>query len=181
MRAVSENKSGLYYYRARDYDPVTGRFLQEDPIWFDSGDMNVYRYTWNNPLMWRDPSGQSAIEYACMASFGTGAGASAGGTSALGAGGLFATVAKVLAATLGDAQRVQEIENEFQKVQTAVLATVALADLAASRMCGRAISNLLILTDFVAVEAVWRERVSRTGYFSRFLGLKVGPVFRIGA
>ena len=59
MRAVSENKFGLYYYRARDYDPVTGRFLQEDPIWFDSGDMNVYRYTWNNPLMWRDRSGLS--------------------------------------------------------------------------------------------------------------------------
>ena len=163
-----DSATGLYYYRARDYDPVTGRFLQEDPIWFDSGDMNVYRYTWNNPLMWRDPSGQSAIEYACMASFGTGAGASAGGTSALGAGGLFATVAKVLAATLGDAQRVQEIENEFQKVQTAVLATVALADLAASRMCGRAISNLLILTDFVAVDEVCRELVSVDGKKQRF-------------
>ena len=35
----------------------SGRFLQEDPIWFDAGDLNVYRYTWNNPLNWTDPSG----------------------------------------------------------------------------------------------------------------------------
>ena len=61
-----------------------------------------------------------------------------------------------------------EIENEFQKVQLAVLATVALADLAASRMCGRAISNLLILTDFVAVDEVCRELVSVDGKKQRF-------------
>ena len=33
----------LYHYRAREYDPVSGRFLQEDPIWFSARDMNVYR------------------------------------------------------------------------------------------------------------------------------------------
>jgi YD repeat-containing protein len=27
-----DTESGLYYYRARNYDPTTGRFLQEDPI-----------------------------------------------------------------------------------------------------------------------------------------------------
>ena len=53
--------TGLYYYRARDYDPATGRFLQEDPIWFQAGDLNVYRYVWNNPLNWTDPSGLTAL------------------------------------------------------------------------------------------------------------------------
>jgi RHS repeat-associated protein len=88
-----DRDTGLYQYRAREYDPVTGRFLQEDPIWFDSGDMNVYRYTWNNPVMWRDPSGMSpAIEYGCLAQFALGAGTSAGSTSALGSSWLFTRV-----------------------------------------------------------------------------------------
>ena len=27
--------------------------MRQDPIWFNAGGMNVYRYTWSNPLMWR--------------------------------------------------------------------------------------------------------------------------------
>ena len=50
-------ESGLFYYRARTYDPATGRFLQEDPIGFVSGDLNLYRYVFNNPLVFRDPMG----------------------------------------------------------------------------------------------------------------------------
>ena len=49
--------SETYDYRARVYDPQTGRFLQEDPIWFSTGDLNLYRYVWNNPLSWTDPTG----------------------------------------------------------------------------------------------------------------------------
>jgi RHS repeat-associated protein len=56
--------TGLYHYRARAYDPDTARFLQEDPIWFEAGDLNVYRMTWNNPVSWVDPSGMSAMESA---------------------------------------------------------------------------------------------------------------------
>ncbi len=52
--------TGLYYYRFRDYDPATGRFLQEDPLYFGAGDNNLYRYTWNNPVNWVDPSGMFA-------------------------------------------------------------------------------------------------------------------------
>ena len=56
--------TGLYHYRARAYDPQTARFLQEDPLWFDAGDLNVYRMTWNNPVNWTDPSGKFAgVEY----------------------------------------------------------------------------------------------------------------------
>jgi len=48
---------GLYYNRARYYNPFTGRFLQADPIGYQAG-MNLYRYCCNNPLILRDPSGR---------------------------------------------------------------------------------------------------------------------------
>ena len=47
----------LYYYRARYYDPKTGRFLSRDPIGFAGGDVNLYRYVRNNPINFRDPYG----------------------------------------------------------------------------------------------------------------------------
>jgi RHS repeat-associated protein len=50
----------LYHYRARAYDPETGRFLQEDPIGLLSGDANFYRYVKNNPVNFVDPSGITA-------------------------------------------------------------------------------------------------------------------------
>lgn len=48
---------GIYYYRARYYDPAMGRFLSEDPIGFSSGDPNPYRYVGNNPVSLTDPLG----------------------------------------------------------------------------------------------------------------------------
>ena len=60
-----DRATGLYYYRARYYDPETGTFTQDDPIHFAAGDLNVSRYVWNNPLNWNDPSGLAAgISYA---------------------------------------------------------------------------------------------------------------------
>jgi len=50
-------ESGLYYYRARYYNPRTGRFLTKDPIGFGGGDVNLYRYVFNNPVRYRDPWG----------------------------------------------------------------------------------------------------------------------------
>jgi RHS repeat-associated protein len=52
-----DRETGLYYYRARYYDPQTGRFLTEDPIGFAGGDVNLYGYVWNNPVKFTDPSG----------------------------------------------------------------------------------------------------------------------------
>ena len=51
-------ESGLLYYRARSYDPVTGRFLQKDPTGFASGDPNLYTYVEGNPLNLTDPDGE---------------------------------------------------------------------------------------------------------------------------
>jgi RHS repeat-associated protein len=50
-------ESGLYYYRARTYDPNAGRFMQEDPLGFGAGDMNLYRYVENNGVNLIDPAG----------------------------------------------------------------------------------------------------------------------------
>ncbi len=56
-----DTESGLYYYRARYYDPETGRFLSEDPIGFVGRDANLYRYAFDNPVNLIDPSGLDTI------------------------------------------------------------------------------------------------------------------------
>ncbi|MFH1154915.1 MAG: RHS repeat-associated core domain-containing protein [Pseudomonadota bacterium] len=43
--------------RARYYDPEVGRFISEDPIGFDGGDVNLYAYVLNNPVNRTDPWG----------------------------------------------------------------------------------------------------------------------------
>ncbi len=48
--------TGLYYVRARWYDPTLGRFNSEDPIGLDGG-INPYAYAGNGPVNGRDPSG----------------------------------------------------------------------------------------------------------------------------
>lgn len=50
-------QTGLYYYRARYYDPVEGRFISKDPIGFDGEDVTLYGYVQNNPINFTDPSG----------------------------------------------------------------------------------------------------------------------------
>ena len=59
-------ETGLYYYRARYYNPQTGTFLNEDPIGFSGGDANLYRYVGNNPTNFTDPSGKFCIYYALI-------------------------------------------------------------------------------------------------------------------
>jgi RHS repeat-associated protein len=52
---------GIYDYRNRIYSPELGRFLQTDPIRFDAGDVNLYRYVSNNPMNWVDPDGRALV------------------------------------------------------------------------------------------------------------------------
>jgi RHS repeat-associated protein len=50
-------ESGLAYYRARYYDPNVGRFISVDPLGFEAGDTNLYRYVSNNSTNYTDPTG----------------------------------------------------------------------------------------------------------------------------
>ena len=54
--------TGLYYYRARYYDPEIGRFISEDPLGFQAG-VNFYSYVNNNPINANDPMGLVDVIY----------------------------------------------------------------------------------------------------------------------
>ena len=55
-----EDPSGLYYYGARYYDPLIGRFTTRDTVFGGLGDpqsQNRYAYCRNNPHKYIDPTG----------------------------------------------------------------------------------------------------------------------------
>jgi RHS repeat-associated protein len=56
-----DTATGLYYYRARYYDAALERFISRDPIEYNGGDLNLYRYVGDSPMMHSDPSGLSGI------------------------------------------------------------------------------------------------------------------------
>ncbi|MCL9667290.1 RHS repeat-associated core domain-containing protein [Rosenbergiella epipactidis] len=56
----ADAETGLYYNGFRYYDPLTGRYLQPDPLGL-SGGLNSYTYALNNPLSYIDPEGQFPI------------------------------------------------------------------------------------------------------------------------
>lgn len=51
-----DSETGLYYNRARYYDPALGRFISEDPIGLEGG-VDPYAYAGNDPVNFSDPSG----------------------------------------------------------------------------------------------------------------------------
>jgi RHS repeat-associated protein len=61
--------SGLYYFEARYYDALTGRFVSVDPLFTNNPlqvieqprSLNLYSYTLGNPVKYIDPDGQDAI------------------------------------------------------------------------------------------------------------------------
>jgi len=60
-----DSNLGLYYLRARYYNPATGRFMSRDP---NAGLITIpitlhkYIYAGDNPISWKDPSGRDIIE-----------------------------------------------------------------------------------------------------------------------
>jgi RHS repeat-associated protein len=52
-----DSQSKLLRFGFRDYDAETGRWTTKDPILFDGGQTNLYRYVYNDPVNWRDPTG----------------------------------------------------------------------------------------------------------------------------
>jgi RHS repeat-associated protein len=56
-----EDATNLYYLRARQYDPVSGRFLQVDPVSVDetAPAISTYSYVANRPTVLVDPSGKT--------------------------------------------------------------------------------------------------------------------------
>jgi len=58
-----DEETGLHYNYFRYYDPSTGRYITADPIGFDGGDLNLYAYVHNNPLLYIDPTGLDSVNF----------------------------------------------------------------------------------------------------------------------
>ena len=67
---IYDDETGLYYLKSRYYDPITGRFLNEDDVSIlllaneynkSCNAINLFAYCNNNPISYTDPSGYVAI------------------------------------------------------------------------------------------------------------------------
>ena len=54
--------TALYYFRARWYEPETGRWLSPDPIGI-SGGLNLYVFCGNDPVNFIDPTGNGGVQF----------------------------------------------------------------------------------------------------------------------
>ncbi|NET91512.1 MAG: RHS repeat-associated core domain-containing protein, partial [Kamptonema sp. SIO1D9] len=59
-----ESNTDLYHFRARYYDPESGRFVSRDPvevIEYEPQSSNPYQFVYHNPHIYSDPSGEITI------------------------------------------------------------------------------------------------------------------------
>jgi RHS repeat-associated protein len=94
--------NGLYFYRARYYSPLFGRFINEDPIGF-AGGSNLYAYVLDSPINLVDPGGTNALTTAAAAARAAGPALEviAGGGGSLGWGAAAGPLAVIYIATGG--------------------------------------------------------------------------------
>jgi RHS repeat-associated protein len=55
--AEYDSSLNLYHSGARWFDPVNGRWINQDPLSFAAGDTNLYRFINNDPSSFTDPTG----------------------------------------------------------------------------------------------------------------------------
>ncbi|MEL7409690.1 MAG: RHS repeat-associated core domain-containing protein [Cyanobacteria bacterium J06558_2] len=59
-----ESTTDLYHFRARYYDPESGRFVSRDPvelIEYEPESSNPYQFVYNNPHIYSDPTGEFTL------------------------------------------------------------------------------------------------------------------------
>lgn len=57
--SIKQHRTFRQYHRLRNrwYSPSLGKFVSRDPIRYDAGDVNQYRFVGNNPMNGVDPEG----------------------------------------------------------------------------------------------------------------------------
>jgi RHS repeat-associated protein len=56
-----DQDTSIVRFGARDYDPLTGRWISKDPIRFEAVGSNLFVYSSNDPVNFTDPGGQSPL------------------------------------------------------------------------------------------------------------------------
>ena len=95
-----DQEVNLFYNYFRDYDPITGRYIESDPIGLDGG-LNTYGYVGGNPLRFIDPYGLAAKGAAIGGAIGAGIGGVAGGVGGGFGGGAACTLVAPGVGTIG--------------------------------------------------------------------------------
>lgn len=54
-------ETNTHYNGFRNYNPTTSRYIQRDPLGLNAG-INLYAYTYNNPLRYNDPYGLLSMD-----------------------------------------------------------------------------------------------------------------------
>jgi len=96
--------TGLYFYRARYYQPTFQRFVSQDPLGFLGGDPNLYAYVRANPVSGVDPFGLYCLSDAAINGIaGSAGGALAGGAALTEFGPVGIAVGTIVGGTAGGA------------------------------------------------------------------------------